>query len=340
MPATRPRRAAQQEGPPIAADLEPAPSRGTSQADVSAGRDGVFIALRAPEGRGGAIGRLSADRARAGPPVEPKAGCACAGEREAGGRALRGNAAPLAAVGAAGGMRAGMRAAVAAGCGAADVERARCAPGGGGWCARSGLGGVGGAIEQGLGPRHVTKRAHGASPEGGGRERPAPPALECRPGALARSAGRTIPRAEDARRRERVRERRGYAAGRAGPLRGGGSLGTMEAADAHARAERTRSSGRPRPKRGASNVALAPCRACASRPLAAPPEGALSTAAERAGEASSVARRGDEAAARLAAGGGREPPQPPKLLARNVPVPPCCRSWAPARPPRASAASA
>ena len=54
-------RAVQQEGPLIAADLESAPSRNISQADVFAECDGIFIALQAPERRKEAIDRFLAD---------------------------------------------------------------------------------------------------------------------------------------------------------------------------------------------------------------------------------------------------------------------------------------
>ena len=79
-------------------------------------------------------------------------------------------------------------------------------------------------------------------------------------------------------------------------------------------------------RRGAANMALVLCRVCAGRPLVAPPKGALFTAAEKAKEAASVAKRGAEAAKQLTVGKGWEPPQLPKLLTKNVSIPLGCRS--------------
>lgn len=73
-------------------------------------------------------------------------------------------------------------------------------------------------------------------------------------------------------------------------------------------------------------MALALCRVCANRPLVAPPKGALFTAAEKAREAASVAKRGAEAARQLTVGRGWEPPQLPKQLTKNVAIPLYCRA--------------
>ena len=61
-------------------------------------------------------------------------------------------------------------------------------------------------------------------------------------------------------------------------------------------------------------------------PLVALPKGALFTAAEKAKEAASVAKRGAEAAAEITVGKGWEPPQLPKLLTKNVSIPLAYRS--------------
>ena len=319
-------RAVQQEGPLIAADLDSAPSRGISQADVFAECDGIFIALQAPERRKEAIDRFLADQAREKSSVELKAGCVYAGKRKEGERGVRGNVALFATVGTADEMRAGMRATIAADYDVADIERIHYSSDGGGWCVNSGLDGLGSPIDQGLDLYHVMRYVHRAFPEGAGREHLVSLALKRRPEAFAKAVDRMIPQAKDAKRREKMRECRDYVAGHADLLRGGGSLGTMEATNAYVWAKRMKSFGCSWSRRGAANMALVLCRVCAGRPLVAPPKGALFTAAEKAKEAASVAKRGAEAAKQLTVGKGWEPPQLPKLLTKNVSIPLGCRS--------------
>lgn len=314
-------RAVQQEGPLIAADLESAPSRGISQADVFAECDGMYIALQAPERRREAIDRFLADQARERRSVELKAGCVYAGKRKAGARTVRGNVALFATVGTAEEMRAGMRATIAADYDVADIETLHYASDAGGWCVGSGLEDVGAGYAQGLDLYHVMRHVHRAFPEGAGREHLVSLALKRRPEAFADAIDRMVPQVGDARRREKMRECRDYVARHAELLRGGGSLGTMEATNAYVWAKRMKSFGCAWSRRGAANMALVLCRVCADRPLVAPPKGALFTAAEKAREAASIAKRGAEAAARLTVGKGWEPPQLPKLLTKNVSIP-------------------
>lgn len=322
-----PWRAVQREGALIAADLESAPSRGISQADVFAECDGIYIALQAPERRKEAIDRFLADQARGGKKsAELKAGCVYAGKRMEGKRSVRGNVALFATVGSADEMRAGMRATIAADYDVADIETLHYASDGGGWCVNSGLDDLGGSIDQGLDLCHVMRYVHRAFPEGDGREHLVSLALKRRPEAFANAVDRMIPQVGDARRRERMRECRDYVANHADLLRGGGSLGTMEATNAYVWAKRMKSFGCAWSRRGANNMALVLCRVCAGRPLVAPPKGALFTAAERAREAASVAKRGAEAARQLTVGKGWEPPQLPKLLTKNASIPLACRS--------------
>ena len=316
-----PWRAVQQEGPLIAADLESAPSRGISQADVFAECDGIYIALQAPERRAEAISRFLADQAREKSSIELKAGCVYAGKQKAGERGVRGNVALFATVGTADDMRAGMRATIAADYDVADIERVHYASDGGGWCVRSGLEDMGAGHEQGLDLYHVMRHVHRAFPEGAGREHLVSLALKRRPEAFARAIDRMMPKVRDEKRRAKMRECRDYVANHADLLRGGGSLGTMEATNAYVWAKRMKSFGCAWSKRGAANMALVLCRVCANRPLVAPPKDALFTPAERAKEAASVARRGAEAAAQLTVGKGWEPPQLPKLLTKNVSIP-------------------
>lgn len=320
-----PWRAVQQEGPLIAADLESAPSRSISQADVFAECDGIYIALQSPERRAAAMGRFFYEQAREKKSVELKAGCVYAGKKKVRERGVRGNVALFATVGTAGEMRAGMRATIAADYDTADIERIHYASDGGGWCVNSGLDDVGGAIEQGLDLCHVMRYVHKAFPEGAGREHLVSLALKCRPEALADAVGRMIPQVADPKRRERMRECRDYVANHADLLRGGGSLGTMEATNAYVWAKRMKSFGCAWSRSGANNMALVLCRVCAGRPLVAPPKDTLFTAAERAKEAASLAERGAEAAAQRTVGRGWEPPQLPKLLTKNVAIPLCCR---------------
>ena len=118
-----------------------------------------------------------------------------------------------------------------------------------------------------------------------------------------------------------MRECRDYVANHADLLRGGGSLGTMEATNAYVWAKRMKSFGCSWSRRGAANMALVLCRMCAGRPLVAPPKDALFTVAEKSAEAASLAKRGAAAAKQLAVGRGWEPPQRPKLLTKNVAIP-------------------
>lgn len=319
-------RAVQQEGPLIAADLESAPSRNISQADVFAECDGIYIALQVPERRAEAISRFLADQAREKSSVELKAGCVYAGKKKDGERGVRGNVALFATVGTADEMRAGMRATIAADYDVADIERIHYSSDGGGWCVNSGLDGLGGTVDQGLDLYHVMRYVHRAFPEGAGREHLVSLALKCRPEALAKAIDRMIPQVKDAKRREKMRECRDYVANHAGLLRGGGSLGTMEATNAYVWAKRMKSFGCSWSRRGANNMALVLCRVCAGRPLVAPPKDALFTAADKAKEAASLAKRGAEAAKQLTVGRGWEPPQLPKLLTKNVAIPLACRS--------------
>lgn len=316
-----PWRAVQQEGPLIAADLESAPSRNISQADVFAECDGIYIALQSPERRAAAIGRFFYEQAREKKSVELKAGCVYAGKKKVRERGVRGNVALFATVGTADEMRAGMRATIAADYDTADIERIHYASDGGGWCVNSGLDDVGGAIEQGLDLCHVMRYVHKAFPEGAGREHLVSLALKCRPEALADAVDRMIPQVADPKRRERMRECRDYVANHADLLRGGGSLGTMEATNAYVWAKRMKSFGCAWSRSGANNMALVLCRVCAGRPLVAPPKDTLFTAAERAKEAASLAKRGAEAAAQRTVGRGWEPPQLPKPLTKNVAIP-------------------
>ena len=288
--------------------------------------DGIWIALQAPERRTEAIDRFLADQARTKSSVELKARRVYAGKRKVGKRAARGNVALFATVGTADEMRAGMRTTIATDYDVADIERIHYASDAGGWCVNSGLEDVGAGHEQGLDFCHVMKYVHRAFPEGAGREHLVSLALKCRPEALARAVDRMIPQVGNARRRARMRECRDYVASHADLLRGGGSLGTMEATNAYVWAKRMKSFGCSWSRRGANNMALVLCRTCASRPLVAPPKDALFTAAERAREAASVARRGAEAAAQLTVGRGWKPPQLPKLLTKNVSIPLSYRS--------------
>ena len=321
-----PWRVVQQEGPLIAADLESAPSRNISQADVFAECDGIFIALQTPERRKEAIDRFLADQAREKSSVELKAGCVYAGKRMEGKRGVRGNVALFATVGTAEEMRAGMRATIAADYDVADIERVHYSSDGGGWCVNSGLEGMGESYGQGLDLYHVMSYVHKAFPDGAGREHLVSLALKRRPEAFAEAVDRMIPQVKDAKRREKMRECRDYVANHADLLRGGGSLGTMEATNAYVWAKRMKSFGCAWSKRGANNMALVLCRVCANRPLVAPPKDALFTVVEKAKEVASIAKRGAKATAQRTVGRGWEPPQLPKQLTKNVLIPLAYRS--------------
>lgn len=149
---------------------------------------------------------------------------------------MRGNVAPFATVGTAEETRAGMRAAIEAGYNVADIEAVHCASGGGGRCIDSGLDDLGGSVEQGLDLYHAMKHVRKTFPEGASRAHLVSPALKRRPEAFVCAIDRMMPKAADARRRERMRECRDRVANHADLLRGGGSLDTMEAANAYVRA--------------------------------------------------------------------------------------------------------
>lgn len=174
--------------------------------------------------------------------VELKAGCVYAGKRKEGRRGVRGNVAPFATAGTAEETRAGMRAAIDVGYNVADIEAVHCASGGGGRRIDSGLDDLGGSVEQGLDLYHAMKHVRKAFPEGASRAHLVSPALKRRPEAFVCAIDRMMPKAADARRRERMRECRDHVANHADLLRGGGSLDTMESANAYVRAKRTKSS--------------------------------------------------------------------------------------------------
>ncbi|MEG2459436.1 MAG: hypothetical protein RSA89_06485, partial [Raoultibacter sp.] len=99
-----------------------------------------------------------------------------------------------------------------------------------------------------------------------------------------------------------------YVTNNADLLRGGGSLGTMEATNAYVWAKRMKSFACSWSKKGAEAMALVLCRTCAKRPLVAPGKDAFYTDAEKAKVAKTLAQRGSEAAKITSTGKGYLPP--------------------------------
>ncbi len=301
-------RAVQREAELIRADLALSPSDGVSQADVFAEADGLYVALQAPERRREAISRFFYEQARAKKSLELKVGCVYAGKREVRpGRAERGNVALFATSGPASELREGMEATVRSCYDASDIERVHYASDGAGWCADGGLGDVGGELVRGLDLFHVMRCVHRAFPEGAGREHAVSLALRRRPEALAEAVGRMMPQVADPSRLERMGELKGYVERHADLLRGGGSLGTMEATNAYVWAKRMKSFGCSWGRRGAGNMALVLARVHGNRPLVAPPKGALFTGADDRRRDAALAARGALAARQTTAGSGWEP---------------------------------
>lgn len=301
-------RAVQREADLIRADLASAPAGGVSQADVFCECDGIFVALQSEGRRAEAISRFLYEQSRRRASVEIKVGCVYAGVSEDGhGRRSRGNLALFATTGPAEELREGMRRTVEADYDVDDIECLHYASDGGRWCLESGLEGLGALYRQGLDLFHVMKCVVRAFPDGAGREHLVSLALRRRPEALARAVDRMIPQVEDPRRRRRMRECRDYVTNHADLLRGGGSLGTMEATNARVWAKRMKGFGLSWSRRGAGSMALVLSRVCAGRPLVAPSKGATFTEAELARSEEARARRGREAARRATCGHGFEP---------------------------------
>lgn len=300
-----PWRCVQREADLIRAEMEgAAPEGGVSQADVYAECDGLFLALQTPSRRAEAIDRFLYEQSRSKSSFEMKCGCVYAGKADKGGRTVRGNVALFATTGSARDFWDGMRRTVEADYDVADIETLHASSDAGGWCRNLGIGDMAGNVVQGLDAFHVMKLVVKAFPEGAGRERLVSLALKRRPEAFAEMCDRVLPQVRSESRRDRIRRCGSYVRDNADLLRGGGSLGTMEATNAYAWAKRMKSCGISWSRRGAESMALVLCRTAAKRPLIAPPKDAFFTGPEAGRREAAVEEAGRAAARQEAAGSG------------------------------------
>lgn len=300
-------RAVQLEASLIRSDTFSAAPGTISQADVFAEADGIFVALQTFERRQHAIARFFYEQNRSKSSFEIKCGCIYAGQTQEGVRPRRGNVALYATCGTAEDLWAGMNATIAADYVTDDIEVVHYASDAGSWCKSLGIG-YGNTIVQGLDLFHVMKYVHRAFPDGVGREHLVSLALKGRPEAFASACKRMACQVKDEKRRQKIRECGNYVRSNADLLRGGGSLGTMEATNAYVWAKRMKSFACSWSRKGAEAMALVLCRTCTGRPLVAPPKDAFYTEEEKARAAKTLARRGAEAAKLKSAGEGYLPP--------------------------------
>ncbi|MEG0666898.1 UPF0236 family transposase-like protein, partial [Gordonibacter sp.] len=248
-------RAVQLEASLIRQDTFSAAPGTISQVDVFAEADGIFVALQTPQRRKSAIARFFYEQSRKKSSFEIKCGCVYAGKTQKGVRSQRGNVALYATCGTAEDLWAGMNATIAAAYVTEDIEVVHYASDAGGWCKALGIE-YGKTLVQGLDLFHVMKYVHRAFPDGAGREHLVSLALRHRPEALACACRRMACQVKDERRRQKIYECGRYVTNNADLLRGGGSLGTMEATNAYVWAKRMKSFACSWSRKGAEAMAL------------------------------------------------------------------------------------
>lgn len=278
-----------------------------SQADVFVECDGVYIAMQEPHRRSERIERFFYLQQHKKKSKEMKVGCVYAGKARRGGRNARGNVALYATFGSAEHFRLSIRNIIEGDYVKGDIDCIRFSSDAGSWCVRSGLEDMAPGFVQGLDSFHVMERVVRAFPEGAGREHLVSLALRRRPEAFAEAIDRMLPKVKDASRRRKMRECRDYVASHADLLRGGGSLGTMEATIAYTWARRMKHRGCAWSEKGAQNMALVLSLVCAKRPLVAPPKDAFFTKSQTRKQGDVTAERGRECAKRLSVGSGYLP---------------------------------
>ena len=156
----------------------------------------------------------------------------------------------------------------------ADLETLWVGADGGKWC---GPGRVSELVPEScevkgsLDPFHVMQKVCRAFPEGPRRDWASGLARRGRPLQLARMCERVLPKVNDAKRREKVRDLRKYMLNNAGsvvfPKE---SMGTMEGTNAHVGAARMKGRGMSWSRKGAEAMCLVRCAIAEGRPLVAP----------------------------------------------------------------------
>ena len=260
---------------------EPPASGRISQPTLFLEVDGLWVRLQSPEHRDEALSRFLCDQARKAASFELKLAALYAGKKEvAPGRYEMGGLRLTCADLLPRGFRDEVWAMLAAEYDPADVGTPWVGADGGKWCGTGRIAGMAPEpcrVRGSLDPFHVMQRVCGAFPEGPRRGRP----LQ-----LARMCGRVLPKIEDAKRRDRVRDLRGYMPNNADcvvyPRE---SMGTMEGTNAHVGAAGMKGRGMSWSRKGAEAMCLVRCAIAEGRPLVAPKFPALcSKREERAAE--------------------------------------------------------
>lgn len=253
---------------------EPPASGRISQGTLFLEVDGLWVHLQASGHRAEALPRFLYEQARKARSFELKLAALYAGKRRvAPGRYERGGLRLTCADAAPEGFWDEVWTMLSAEYEPSDVETLWVGADGGPWC------GAGRVAEMApescearasLDPFHVMQKVCRAFPEGSRREWAAGLARRGRPLQLARMCERVLPKIRDARRREKVRELRGYMLNNAGsvvfPKE---SMGTMEGTNAHVGAARMKGRGMSWSRKGAEAMCLVRCAMAEGRPIVA-----------------------------------------------------------------------
>lgn len=155
-----------------------------------------------------------------------------------------------------------------------DVETLWVGADGGSWCGPDRIAEMAPPsceVRGSLDPFHVMQKVCRAFPEGPRREWAAGLARRGRPLQLARMCDRVLPRIKEAKRRDRVRDLRGYMLNNADSVVfPRSSMGTMEGTNAHVGADRMKGRGMSWSRKGAEAMCLVRCAMAEGRPLVAP----------------------------------------------------------------------
>ena len=269
---------------------EPPASGRISQPTLFLEVDGLWVHLQSPGHRDEALPRFLYEQARKAASFELKLAALYAGKKAvAPGRYERGGLRLTCADKPPQGFWDEVWAMLSAEYDPADVGTLWVGADGGRWCGPGRIAEMAPGpcrVRGSLDPFHVMQKVCRAFPEGPRREWAAGLARRGRPLQLARMCGRVLPKIKDPKRRDRVRDLRGYMLNNADcvvfPKE---SMGTMEGTNAHVGAARMKGRGMSWSRKGAEAMCLVRCAIAEGRPLVAPKFPALySKKEERAAE--------------------------------------------------------
>ena len=254
---------------------EPPASGRISQPTLFLEVDGLWVHLQSPEHRDEALPRFLYEQARKAASFELKLAALYAGKKEvAPGRFERGGLRLTCADLPPQGFWDEVWAMLSAEYDPDDVGTLWVGADGGKWCGPGRMAEMAPGscrVRGSLDPFHVMQKVCRAFPEGPRREWAAGLARRGRPLQLARMCGRVLPKIKDAKRRDRVRDLRGYMLNNADcvvfPKE---TMGTMEGTNAHVGAARMKGRGMSWSRKGAEAMCLVRCALAEGRPLVAP----------------------------------------------------------------------